>query len=517
MHTPSICSWTTSMATLAIIWLPTVRLRRNKGLQKHRIVSGAYNLGNILSLLNGFIGVLQVVLLTVTLIESASATQFYNLSQGAFRPEADLSCISTVNRNISSCSITLTRTIFFGISLPLTPSQLDNICTEACLTSLHEYRTSLETSCGSFNYYDKRDNISYGAVLLAEELLFGYRMTCLKTASSLSTHQWNTDTRMNIEPSPRLLPAVDQQSTPLLSRLQLLYYRTRSPISHPALPPGDTTPSISQSQSIATHLLVQRNGLLSDLGNFTLQPGNLCIERTCRLHKLAPEETCESIGQLENVGYSQLLAWNNNINLRCSNLEDFIGYYICVRRPVPTSNLAPKVRRHCGRYHLVGSGDDCGTICMRYNINRFDLGFLNPDINKNCTNLWLKYYYCVRPVGDIASYPGHPLGKKQKQPIMPDPAKVMPKDAPDILKDYITRDSIIPLARGTRLDCFDYIWLKDVDKTSLSDCRSLAFVFKVDIKDLIMWNPSLNPDPSSCKLSESSSYCVSLTRATAAP
>ncbi|KAL4866939.1 hypothetical protein BDV12DRAFT_198666 [Aspergillus spectabilis] len=55
---------------------------------------------------------------------------------------------------------------------------------------------------------------------------------------------------------------------------------------------------------------------------------------------------------------------------------------------------------------LVVEGDQCALISVQFSLSLGDFYFLNPEIDPNCTNLWLGEAYCVAPVGTITSYLG---------------------------------------------------------------------------------------------------------------
>lgn len=76
--------------------------------------------------------------------------------------------------------------------------------------------------------------------------------------------------------------------------------------------------------------------------------------------------------------------------------------------PVPT-DIADGVNHQCGRYYHVVAGDYCNMIVIKFKITMDDFTFLNPSINKNCTNLLADESYCVQAVGDsmsISAYTG---------------------------------------------------------------------------------------------------------------
>lgn len=78
--------------------------------------------------------------------------------------------------------------------------------------------------------------------------------------------------------------------------------------------------------------------------------------------------------------------------------------------------------------------------------------FLNPHVWENCTNVYKDYYYCVRPVGYISTYPGYLPPTTTKEFIQTPTTKLPIK--PDPLGDYINTRPVIPVANQTRQDCF---------------------------------------------------------------
>ncbi|KAK0639731.1 hypothetical protein B0T16DRAFT_247783 [Cercophora newfieldiana] len=57
---------------------------------------------------------------------------------------------------------------------------------------------------------------------------------------------------------------------------------------------------------------------------------------------------------------------------------------------------------NCDRFHLVVSGDQCGTIATRYNT---PLATWNPAVGTSCASLWLNTYVCVRTIGFVPPTP----------------------------------------------------------------------------------------------------------------
>ncbi|OBU01588.1 hypothetical protein VE01_00568 [Pseudogymnoascus verrucosus] len=173
---------------------------------------------------------------------------------------------------------------------------------------------------------------------------------------------------------------------------------------------------------------------------------------------------------------------------------------------------------YCGEYFKVGSGDDCATIATEFGIERDDFLFLNPEVWKNCTNLWKDYNYCVKPVGTITTYSGHPKSTSTV-PFVNTPATSVPYVDP--LTRFNTSAPVIPLANDTRRDCYSYFYITNTTETPDLSCWNLAMAYDVEPEEIALWNPSLaengtesgssgsdlSPD---CELSESVSYCALL-------
>ncbi|KAL6229363.1 hypothetical protein BDW75DRAFT_249828 [Aspergillus navahoensis] len=191
----------------------------------------------------------------------------------------------------------------------------------------------------------------------------------------------------------------------------------------------------------------------------------------CAVYTVQAGDTCVSIGRSTNATYAQLLAWNSEINIQCSL-------------------------------------------------------FLNPQVWDNCTNLMRDYYYCVRPVGYITTYPGYG-GSATTEPFVQTPSTPVPENP---LANYSSSQPVIPIANKTRLDCYDYITFDNITENEAANCWNLAGI----VGELILWNPSLaenstsigppatittssvtrtitsNPYAYPCTLSESTSYCVAV-------
>ncbi|KAL2683337.1 hypothetical protein Neosp_007807 [[Neocosmospora] mangrovei] len=221
-------------------------------------------------------------------------------------------------------------------------------------------------------------------------------------------------------------------------------------------------------------------------------------DQNCELYSVKDGDTCLSIIRQTNVTFAQIISWNPDLDKQCA----------------------------CAEYHLVTAGEDCGAFTVKYGITLKDFIFLNPHVWENCTNVYKDYYYCVRPVGYISTYPGY-LPTTSTKEFVQTPFTPLPLEY-DIFADYVSTNPVIPLANNTRQDCSSYLYLENITATpNIADCWSMAMVHDITPEEFILWNPSLAKSPSNasdshsynypCTVSESVSYCVALESATQAP
>ncbi|RYP36756.1 hypothetical protein DL768_010914 [Monosporascus sp. mg162] len=270
----------------------------------------------------------------------------------------------------------------------------------------------------------------------------------------------------------------------------------------------------------------------------------ILAQQSCQTYAVQSGDTCQSISETVGVTWAQIISWNPEIDQLCSNLETFLGTDICITNPrgdfsIPTNThgatsiattpapvptpIPDGTNAQCGQYYLIGSSEDCSTITSKFNIELDDFLFLNPQVWRNCTNLWLDYYYCVQPVGTITTYPGHP-DSSTTVPFVETPATAVPYV--DLLENYTTSQPVVPLANGTRVDCHEYVWLANATDSAGAGCWGLAMYYDIEPEELVLWNPSLSretadaQDPAElpyrypCTLEQSVSYCVALAAAT---
>ncbi|KAM0187806.1 hypothetical protein ACHAPI_010957 [Fusarium lateritium] len=244
-------------------------------------------------------------------------------------------------------------------------------------------------------------------------------------------------------------------------------------------------------------------------------------------------------------------------------MKSLIGTKICVSNPsgnfaIPTNTkkdpsvattaapIPAKVpndtNKNCGEYAVVKEGEDCSNLLAASDVTMDDFLVLNPQVWRNCTNLWLDYSYCVKPVGAISTYPGYGGTAAPSATARPfketESTDQSGHNGTDPLDRFPSTDDIVLIANGTRLDCAAYYWTQNTTDNLAADCWALTGIYSITPEEFVLWNPSL-ADPNKaeadldaatpsvtgimtyrndfaypCTISSSVSYCVGLSPAT---
>lgn len=72
-----------------------------------------------------------------------------------------------------------------------------------------------------------------------------------------------------------------------------------------------------------------------------------------------------------------------------------LGVVLVDAQTEPPGPVHPGNPSNCNKWHLVKSGDDCGTIRSQYDLTADEFFGWNPAVSRDCvTNFWLDYAYC---------------------------------------------------------------------------------------------------------------------------
>jgi hypothetical protein len=158
----------------------------------------------------------------------------------------------------------------------------------------------------------------------------------------------------------------------------------------------------------------------------------------------------------------------------------------------------------------VQNGDNCAKVSVSAGISLSDFYFLNPEINSNCTNLWLKNAYCIRAVGDIKTYPGYTQTSTSALiTVTPNTFTPANTDVPTSTSSpgFVATTSLLPTASGTIPGCDTY---RNYDSSTNNNnaCIDIARQYLVSFSSLQQWNPSLTGNSSTCRLASGYSYCI---------
>lgn len=168
----------------------------------------------------------------------------------------------------------------------------------------------------------------------------------------------------------------------------------------------------------------------------------------------------------------------------------------------------------CVQHMLTGllpqvvEGDYCDRIATGASLTTTDFYFLNQGLDESCSNLQLGTAYCVKPVGDITTYPGYEVEGPSTSFTRP-PTSTIPVIIPtDTLRPHApdTLDSCATYSNAVNLPAFEeafgyWPWFDDSNR-----CEYFAAQYHVSIDNLREWNPSLSDEE--CMFELDYSYCV---------
>jgi LysM repeat protein len=245
----------------------------------------------------------------------------------------------------------------------------------------------------------------------------------------------------------------------------------------------------------------------------------VCLPLPCTLYQIEVRDSCGSIAAQNNITMAQFLAWNPAVSAGCTNLGSWRGRFLCTSSPLGSvavsdgasvTTEAPRPtdakqdsNTHCGTWYSVKKGDTCASISVSFMITLADFYFLNPHVDNKCSNLWLDTSYCVKPVGNIQTYPNYPV--EVPSTSFPRPTEPTQEPVPSFAPPELN-----PRAPDTVADCDEYMsaWPQDIIAATpeWNSCDYWVSVADVSVVQLLRWNPSLKKDD--CIFLEQYSYCV---------
>jgi len=107
------------------------------------------------------------------------------------------------------------------------------------------------------------------------------------------------------------------------------------------------------------------------------------LDPSCKTYVVQSGDFCDAISQAQNVSTHQLAYLNPQINDKCSNLMP--GEQLCLS----TSSV------DCAQTYVVQPHDTCDGVAAVHHIHRDTLYRENPQINRQCTNMYIGEVLCV--------------------------------------------------------------------------------------------------------------------------
>ncbi|KAF7316288.1 hypothetical protein MIND_00147500 [Mycena indigotica] len=197
--------------------------------------------------------------------------------------------------------------------------------------------------------------------------------------------------------------------------------------------------ALAQTNSVTVYSILSSNSFLSGSTDCTVKAGsNVCVFKACHLYRVAANDTCDSIADSSasitgtKITTTQLQSFNPDLGTYCQLISAKVGQNICLtpnggfpdvgagtdnnipsgtptaKAPIPTPTVAGTTS-NCGRYYQVKQGDICNSVVLANSISLPDFLVLNPEIDTNCTNLWLDYYYCVAAFPPLSTVSAPPV------------------------------------------------------------------------------------------------------------
>ncbi|KAH9060510.1 hypothetical protein EDB87DRAFT_1561813 [Lactarius vividus] len=102
-----------------------------------------------------------------------------------------------------------------------------------------------------------------------------------------------------------------------------------------------------------------------------------------RTYTVRVGDVCDSISAANNVSTYQLAVVNPEINHDCTNLLP--GQKLCLGHS----------GKDCTTTYVVKPNDDCDIVSSAYNINATVLYHNNPQLNADCSNMYIGEVLCV--------------------------------------------------------------------------------------------------------------------------
>lgn len=135
----------------------------------------------------------------------------------------------------------------------------------------------------------------------------------------------------------------------------------------------------------------------------------------------------------------------------------------------PPASTQPGTSTSCNKWHVVKSGDNCGTLESLYKITHAQFLTWNPAVSNDCiTNFWPDYAYCVGISSTVPTTTTKPTTPTTTAQITSPPG---------------------PTFTGTPANCNNWYTIQKGD-----DCGVVEKKFGITHDQFTAWNPAVSKD-----------------------
>ncbi|KAL7621625.1 hypothetical protein AAE478_008951 [Parahypoxylon ruwenzoriense] len=289
---------------------------------------------------------------------------------------------------------------------------ITTLCASECQASLSNWGSNVEASCGSQTIY--QSGIEVQAKALTLSFTYNVGIACLQDSNRnwcfFESQDWQGSDYIRYDPG-----------------MCFAYDEIPDQCNDIAFNLDDITPDMSALSNIYDSSLYCSECFLELFRMRMLDPWLTNSNFTDYLiGEFADIQSYELAQRYSNSTYNitqlQFLSWNSNIQGSCDGVA--IGQRVCKGAPggtfpSPVATItAPEATgtgvyyttatpayptqsgtiEDCGKYYLVGSGDNCYTVDVRFSITFEQLQEYNTYLDDQCLNLWLDYSVCVARV-----------------------------------------------------------------------------------------------------------------------
>jgi hypothetical protein len=132
-----------------------------------------------------------------------------------------------------------------------------------------------------------------------------------------------------------------------------------------------------------------------------------------KFHLVVTGDQCGTIASNAGISLAEFYAWNPAVGSTCATLD--LNDYVCIdiigvipsSTTTATSTTTPAngittptpyqtgMATNCNKFHLVVTGDQCGTIASNAGISLTEFYTWNPAVGSTCATLVLNDYVCI--------------------------------------------------------------------------------------------------------------------------